>query len=450
MSYNPVLTSNITEAMKIIFTDSVVEQYIMESEFADLIKRETSVPIIQTTGGRWVEMSHFFSSAGGVGARAENEYIPQTSQPDFKNSKIYLRKIMGTVEMSGDTMKRVTSAEGAFLDYMEKALPVMVQRISSATDRMYLGDGSGVRARINGALSNISGTIYRVPLDSAFGVGGLSGAWTLFSEGDLIVAAADAAGTTIRTGGGARSAEVIDLVDDDANPALIVNFPNGTLAGNWADNDYIAGGDEAGVDFIQASGEDREIAGLLAAVDDGGIINSYNGITRGAGENRLWKGLVVDASNSPWNGACNEELLVYVDDQIHRRGGGKSDMILFSQSANRSFWKSVKTDRMFVDPRSYTAGKPKGLEVMLGDRTLGFKVARKLPPELAYMLEMDSFARLSLHQWEWDDTNGSMWNRIVDATGPKDGFFAVGIMYEQMFCKLPRHNARIEGLAAVQ
>jgi hypothetical protein len=87
MSYNPVLTSNITEAMKIIFTDSVVEQYIMESEFADLIKRETSVPIIQTTGGRWVEMSHFFSSAGGVGARAENEYIPRPRSPTSRTRR---------------------------------------------------------------------------------------------------------------------------------------------------------------------------------------------------------------------------------------------------------------------------------------------------------------------------------------------------------------------------
>ncbi len=446
MAFNPVLTTNLQEAMKIIFSDPVVEQFIMESEFANLIKRDSSVPVIQTTGGRWVEMSHFFRSAGGTGARAENEYIPQTSQPDFKNSKVYLRKVMGTVEMTGDTMKRVQSSQGAFVDYMERALPELVKRLNSTVDRMYIGDGSGVRARISDTVTNISGTLYRVPIDSAFGIADFTGAWTLFSEGDLIVAAADAAGTTIRTGGGFRSATVEDLDDDDANPALIVNFPAAALAAAWVAGEYIAGGDEAGVDFGTGAGDDREIAGLLAAVDDGGIINDYNNITRGANENRLWKGLVVDASTAPWNGAANEELFVYVDDQIQRRGGGKTDFILFSQSAHRAYWKSLKTDRMFVDPRSYTGGKPRQLEVMLGDRTLPFKVARKMPPELAFMLELPSFARVALHQWEWDDNTGSIWNRIVDSTGPKDAFYAVGMMYEQMFCKMPRHNARIEGL----
>lgn len=447
---NPVLTSDITEAMKIIFSDPVIEQFIMESEFASLIQRDTSVPIIQTTGGRWVEMAHFWRSAGGTGARAENEYIPQTSKPQFLNSKIFLRKVMGTVEMTGDTMKRVQSGIGAFIDYMEKSLPELVKRLNSNVDRMYLGDGSGVRARVNGSITLVTGTTYLVPLKSAFGVDGYGGAWTLFNEGDLIVAAADAAGVTIRTSGGLRSATVVDLIDDDDNPGIIVDFPSSGLEGTWVDGDYIAGGDEAGVDFVMSDGTDREISGILAAVDDGGIISDYNGITRGANENRLWKGLVIDASTNPWQGIANEELFVYVDDQVQRRGQGKPNQILFSQSAQRAYWKSLKTDRIFPDPRAYTGGKPGALEVMLGDRTLPFKIARKLPAELSYLLELSSFARLSLHQWEWDDNTGSLWNRVIDATGPKDAFFAVGMMYEQLFNKLPRHNARIEGLSQVK
>lgn len=447
---DPVLTTDVTEAMKIIFSDPVIEQFIMESEFASLVQRDTSVPIIQTTGGRWVEMAHFWRSAGGTGARAENEYIPQTSKPEFKNSKINLRKVMGTVEMTGDTMKRVQSGMGAFIDYMEKSLPELVKRLNSNVDRMYLGDGSGVRARVNGALTLVSGNTYQVNLKSAFGVDGYGGAWTLFNEGDLIVAAADPAGATLRTSGGLRSGTVIDLIDDDDNPGIVVEFPNAGLDAQWADGDYIAGGDEAGLDFVQADGTDREIAGILAAVDDGGIIADYNNITRGANENRLWKGLVLDASGNPWQGIANEELFVYADDQSQRRGQGKPDQILFSQSAQRAYWKSLKTDRTFPDPRAYTGGKPSALTVMLGDRTLPFKIARKLPAELSYLLEMASFSRLSLHQWEWDDNTGSLWNRIIDSTGPKDAYFAVGMMYEQLFCKIPRHNVRIEGLRQVK
>lgn len=442
------LVPDLDEAMKVIYQDPLMEQIVQESEFMNLIQRDSSVQVMQTTGGRWVEMSNYFAYPAGVGARAENEYIPQADNPEFLNSRMYLRKIMGTIEMSGDVMKKVRTTEGAFVDYMERALPDLVKRVNSEVDRQYLGYGAGIKARVNGSLTQVGvTTVYQVPIDSAYGIAGWTEAWTLFLEGERIVFSSNAGGTGIRTGGGVRSGKVTQI--DDENNILFVDLQNATLAGAIADNDYIASGDEAGLSFRTAAGEDREIAGLLAAVDDGGIVATYNNIART--NQRLWQGLVLDAAGAPFNGAFNEDLLVYGDHQVMRRGGGQIGFLLISHSASRAYWKSLKTDRMFVDPRSYVGGKPGNnqLQIMLDDRTLPFKVARKLPPEVSYGLQLDTFRRLSLHTWEWDDRTGAIWNRVSDSTGHKDAFFAVGMMYEQMFCTKPRRNIRFEGLSAV-
>jgi hypothetical protein len=75
-------------------------------------------------------------------------------------------------------------------------------------------------------------------------------------------------------------------------------------------------------------------------------------------------------------------------------------------------------------------------------------VARKLPPEVCFALQSDTWRRLTLGTWDWDDRTGSIWNRVTDSVGRKDAFFATGNMYEQLFCTAPRKNVRIDNLSA--
>jgi hypothetical protein len=48
----------------------------------------------------------------------------------------------------------------------------------------------------------------------------------------------------------------------------------------------------------------------------------------------------------------------------------------------------------------------------------------------------------------WDDTTGSIWNRVTDSTGRKDAYYATGVIVFQTGCLAPRHNARIINLLA--
>lgn len=437
------LIADLDEAMKIIFSDPIVTNVVTDSELMSLFKTDTNIQTEVTTGGRYIEMAHYFQLPAGVGARAENEYLPIPDAPEFLNSRVYLRKLQGVVEMTGDVMRRVTGSEGAFIDYMSRALPDLVERLKNEIDRQYIGFGAGIKARVNGAVSG--GGPYTLSVDNALGVAGYEQAWLQFLEGESLVFSPNADGSSLRNAGSGQSAKLTNI-DEDTNTLTLTGAAG--LFGVVADNDYIFAGDASGVSTQTAAGVDREIAGLLAGVDDGNIIANYNNIARA--NRRYWQGVIINGAASPWNGAMTEDLLVYADDETFIRGGGRVDVIVMNRSALRGYWKSLKSDRFYPDPRSYTGGKPGSLIVMLGDRQLGLKVARKLPPQVVFGLQTDSWRRITLGEWEWDDRTGAIWNRVTDAVGRKDAYYAVGNMYEQLFCIQPRKNFRIDGLATVQ
>lgn len=447
MASTTTTTSAVTEAMKVIFSDPLITNVVEDSELLSIFQTDMNVQIDNTTGGRYIEMAHYFQLPAGVGARGENEYIPEADDPVFRNSRLFLRKLQGTVEMTGDTMRRVVGDEGAFINYMERALPDLVTRLVNEIDRMYIGFGAGIKARANGLPVRPSAGVLEVTVNRALGVDGFTDAFLQFMEGERIVFDTAADGQTLVTGGGFQSLQVVDI-DEDNN--LITFNGNDTLVAAVVAagaNLYLFPGDEAGASSQDASGNDREIAGLMAGADDGGIISTYNNISRTGNNSRLWKSIVIDGSDAVWGGQLTEELLTFADDEVAVKGAGRIDTVVSSRSAARGYWQSLKGDRVFNDPRAFAGGKS-GLSIVLGDRQVMMKVARKLPPEVVFCLQSDTWRRLTLNSWEWDDRTGSIWNRVTDSVGRKDAFYATGVMYEQLFCTAPRKNVRIDNLSA--
>src|SRR5690606_28859990 len=222
------LTADLDEAMKIIFSDPIVNNVVSDSELLSLFREDRNVQTEQTTGGRYVELAHYFALPAGVGARAENEYIPQPDSPEFLNSRVYLRKLQGTVEMTGDVMRRVVGSEGAFIDYMARALPDLVERLRNEIDRQYIGYGAGIKARVNGNVSGPTNGLYSFAVDSAIGIAGYEQAWLQFLEGERLVFSDTAAGTTLRNAGTGQSAQLKNI-DENTN-TLTVEMASGLAA----------------------------------------------------------------------------------------------------------------------------------------------------------------------------------------------------------------------------
>ncbi len=429
-------TSNLDQVMKILYSDPLITDIVAESELMSLFKEDFNVQSEQTTGGKYIETAHYLRLAGAAGARAENDYIPVPQSPKAINSRIYLKKIMGVVEMTGDVMEKVVGDEGSFLNFMERALPDTKERVVTEVDRMYIGYGAGVKARVS-AKTTAPDT---VTVNRALGITGYEDAWLQFQEGETIVFAGNPDGTALRNAGSTQAALVESIAE--ATNVLSVTA-DATLMAAIQVNDYVFSGDAAGVS-TQNGGVDREISGLLAAVDDGGILATYNNVAR-AGQ-RSFNARVINAAGAPYNGNLTEDLLVVADAVTAVSAGAKIDALVMSPHAPISYWKDMKADRMLNDVRSVTGGKSNSLGVQIGDRVLPFRTARKLPPQIAFGLTTKSFRRFTLGTWEWVSRNGAIWNLVTDATGRKDAYFAFGKMYEQLACLVPRRNFRIEGL----
>jgi hypothetical protein len=434
-----VSTANLTNLMKVIYSDPLLVDIVRESELMDLFRMDLNVKSEETTGGKYIEMAHYLRLAGAAGARAEGDYIPVPQQPKANNSRIYLRKIMGVVEMTGDTMDRVVGDEGAFLNYMERALPDTKERVLTEVDRMYVGFGAGIKARVKAIDATAAPGKTYIDVDRALGVTGYEDAWLQFQEGETIVFSATAAGAAIRNAGSLQSALVEDI--NPSNGRITLTWDT-TLQAAIAVNDYIFSGDSSGVSS-QTGGVDREIAGLLAGADDGGILATYNNIARSG--NRHWQVTKMDGSGAPYNGVLTEELLTIGDVKTSVISGSKIDALVTSPHAPIGYWKDLKGDRVINDPASYAGGK-KGLLIHLGDRTLQFRTARKIPPQIGFGLNVATWRRFTLNQWQWVSRGGSIWNLVTDNTGRKDAYFAFGKMYEQLACLFPRKNIRFEGL----
>jgi hypothetical protein len=430
-------------AMKVIFEDSVFENYVTDSEFMDQFEQDSNIKQEETTGGRYIETAQYFNLPAGVRAVATNDYIPVPNGPVVKNARIYLKKIQGTVEMTGDTMRRVRTNEGAFLNWAERALPDLVSRLVNTVDRMGVGFGAGAVAK---AASLVTGAgtpadPFVVTLGAAHGVDGLGPVHTLFLEGEQIVFGTDITGATLR--GGATPSTIVENIEDNGDGTATATLS--ADPGAVAIGDFVFLGDDTQQAVEEAStGRPREFMGLLGHVDDGGIVAEYQEIDRA--DHRLWRGVMIDAA-AHWNAdILDEDLVTEADDKTFIEGGGKPDLFVTSRAAIRQYWRHLRGDRTINDPTAYTGGPGDGPFINFGDRTLRLRVSRKMPHELAFGLQTDTFKAWTLGRWEWDDTPGSIWNRVTDGVGRKDAFYAVGHLYKELGNLGPAKNFRINNI----
>lgn len=418
------------EGMKAIFEEPMSENLVQESEVLDLFSNDASVPVKETNGGRYIEMAHYFASGGGYSAGDEGGYLPTSVAPLIKNSQITLKKNTVLVEMTGEAYRRVKQGEAAFLDWGAQALPKYAETFAHHLDRQAVGTGTGIIARINMATPASTD----LAIDSAYGIAGYTGATKLLLRNESLRASPNADGSSPRTG--APTVTKIDHRNSDIDVTA--------LFASAADNDYLFQGDAN----IYGNGS-KEIMGLLGIVDDGGNVAVFQTLTR-ADYPEVWNCQTADATGSGFDGTLSEELIVKAADDTREYGGGNVNVLVASTSGARSFWKSLKPDRVINDPAgSYEGGKADLMCRVGPDRVLKVRSCRKVPAEIAFGLTTSTLKRWQHGSgFHWDDTTGSIWERSSDSTGRRDAYFAVGIWEGQLGCIAPAKNFLIENLTA--
>lgn len=440
------LISQAQEVLKIVFDEPFFDNVVADSEFGDVFEEGGNIKYDETTGGRYVENLHELSWPAGVGARLEDDYIPTADPGEYANSRVYLKRVFGTIQMSSAVMERVRSQEGAYFDYMERALPLLQKRITSERDRMLLGWGYAVKAKVvsKSAYNTPVAGQFQIVVGDAMGVTGWGNAILQFLRGERIgFTASLTAPIALRNAGSGQSARVKN-VQIQTNTLTLEG--SSALHAAVTAGDFIGAADQSGSSFPAGNpAETKEITGVIAGVDDGNIVATYMNIPRA--NNDYWQGNMIDAQAAPFSGSLTESLLVYADRVTSVNGGGKVNLLVVNRVGEEQYWNSLKNDRVFVDPRgNYEGGKGDRQMVRLNGRVLPLQVARKLPFNIALGLETDAWKIFRLSSWNWDDRTGSMWNRVIDSTGPKSAYYASGYYWEEAFCGAPQHNFRVNNL----
>lgn len=427
--------SGLNDMMKETYTKAFENNIEAEQEVADCIGKAEGFDVIEGQDGKQIHVGHIFSSGGGVGSILEDDYLIGSSNPTTKQSTITIKQHIAIAQLSGRALRRVKQGPAAFVTWASDYLPRKARRLAFHLDRQRLGTGTGIIARMNGAPDGTGD-----PMDTMFGVSGLDDRPAmLVLRDDLIRIGPNADGSSLRTGNLQITAVHYDTKAIDTALSSAVGTP--ATATSAADNDYIFLGDGN----VQSAGV-REMMGLEGIIDDGTNLSTFQGVTRASFPEL--NSQIIDSTAAGWDTTLSEEILDYADGFAWERGNeGRPSTVLVNRSGQRSFWKNMKNDRVLNDPAGMFKGGRAKLRMMLGDRVVTLQQARKVPASRCYGIDGTGIQRFKIGSGRWDDTDGSVWNRVVDSTGRKDAFFAVYVLEEEMGAGNPAGSFKITGLA---
>jgi len=406
-------TTDYTELLKVVFDDTYILETVYDTELLDFMPEGE---VKTGSEGRYFETSQLYQSPGAWGSRSENGYIPEPGKAAAENGQISLKKVVGSLEETAEVLKKIKRDKAAFLTWADEQFPLFKEGLVDELDRQLVGDGSGIRARVNDAAPATT-----LVVDSTVGVAGWDHSLMQFRRGMKLRASPNADGSTPRA-----TVVTVQQIDWDSNAIVVDDITD------LADDDYLAEGDAADNSF------GKDMMGLAGLIDDGGIVSELQGIDR---MTHLWfQSYVRDMAGAD----LTEFAMIQTDRNARHRGGGSVDLIVMSEEAFDAIWEEIKTDRVVNDPRSYRVGR-KGIVMYFGGtRTVTYRTARKLPGRLVYGIQSDQLRKFILHEFVWDDTTGSLWRQVVDSTGRKDAFYTYGTMHGEVAIKSPQKCWRLE------
>ena len=427
--------TGLNDAMKQTYTGPFATNIEGEMEVTQVFMDAGDFETTEGPDGKQINFGHYMAAGGGVSNMLEDDYLPDDVAPVWKQSSLNIQQIAARAQLSGRTLRRVKEGPAAFASWAEKVLPEKAKRVAWSKDRQLIGTGTGIVGRLNGTIDGTGDSI-----DDAFGIAGLEGALNLIQRADSLRYSPNADGSSPRTG-----VVIVDSINyGAATYNTLVNGSTGT-ATSAADEDYVFVG---GANTYGCGA--REFMGLEGIVDDGTNLSTFQTLTRSSYPDILNAQVVDSTTYTQTPGVLSENIIDYVDSLCWERAGGKPNVLLVNRNGQRSFWNSLKGDRTLPDPQGQFAGGKKidGLKMILGDRVLVVKAARKVPSSRAYLLDTSVLKRFKIGAGSWDSITGSVWNRVTDSTGAKDAVFAVYIEEEAYGSSFPARCGKITKLLA--
>lgn len=342
---------------------------------------KTSEGVTSEVGGKYVTFPIHTTRNTGIGARLENEQLPDAGQQGTAAARVGLKYLYGRIRMTGQTMELAKTNTQAFVSALDLEMNGLKDDLAKDQNRQVYGDGIGGVARITAAVTAATFTI----------------AHDTWLQLGMLVDVTDATGVTIKAS--ARTVTAItptSVTISGANVAVVIG------------------------DLITRSGSStKEWTGLASIVRSSGTLYNVDPTVV-----PVWTSEVD--SNAGVNRALSEGLMINMVDRIRKRGG-KTTVIFQNLGVRRAYFNLLTQQRRFTDTKEFTGGFT-GLAFTTDQGEVPVVVDTDAPPNTQYFLNENELKWYREGDWSFMNRDGNMWDRVTNF----DAYDAIMFQYSEL------------------
>lgn len=389
--------ATVDSLLKEIYEPPLKDQ--LQSEVITLKRIEkSSEGVTNDVGGKYVTFPIRTRRNHGIGARRENEPLPNARSQRYASARVALKYLYGSCSLTGQTMELAESNPQAFVSALDAEVNGLKETLRKDTNRQVYGTSNGILATIptGSAGAGTSHTVGSVQ----------------YLELGMIVDVLDSTGATLRV----EEAEITAI----NTTTLAVTFDKSF---DSTDADIITRWRSYG----------KEKTGFEEIVSDTGTLYNISPT-----DEPVWKSTVN--SNSGVNRALSEGMMIKMVDDI-RTQGGNTTVIFTSLGVRRSYFNLLVQQRRYHETKEFEGGF-KGLAFATDAGEIPLVSDFDCQPNRMYFLNEKEIKLYQEGDWSFMNRDGSNWQRVITAEGDFDAYKATMFKY----CEMGTHRRNTHGI----
>jgi len=362
-------------------------------------------------------------STGSIGAGGT---LPPAGRSAYADFEVPIKDLYGRVGFERFVMEQSRSKKGSWVHVVPQEMDGLVEDMAFRRNQIGWHYGSGILARVDGALSgattvvtknpgNVTGTVNTNRFIYGDATSGMFLAFlhpsTNAIEGYATVTAVNANGLSF----------TVDTAVTCTDNAKIVTAQTATK-----------------------HSLDKEPEGLLAGIDDGTYVGTYHALSRTTYP--MLKSTVLSGV-----GTLSLDAMQQAIDAVSIKVGKSVDLFLCEHAVRRAYLMLLEADRRYTgadlkspDGGTRAAKKPTGKQITFGD--IPIMADRDAPYGCIFGLNKASWTRYVLRKPGWAEEGGGIIKHIAET----DSFTAYYLLLENYHCHYPARNFRMEGITVNQ
>ncbi len=387
----PASLATLNAVTKEIYSGKLRKQLNDETTVLKRVER-SGANIVTEVGGKYVTFPVHTRRNSGIGARNENEALPNAGQQGTAGARVGLTYQYGAMELSGPAISLADTDYQSFISAVDFESERLRVDLSLDLNRQVYGDGSGALATciVNTAVNAV------VVLDA-----------TLFDLDMLVDIVVAVGGAYLTTQGTPRK---VTAVNYTTNTVTIDGAPVTTAVTHI---------------FVRAGNYNREWTGLKAIVATTGVLFNIDPAAE-----PVWTANVD--SNGGTLRALSESIMNTMSDTIKQRGG-KTTAAFTTYGLRRAYANLLQQQRTYVNTEGKFDGGYKQLAYATPDGDVPMVVDRMGPKNKMWFVNEEALTLYREHDWDFMTyANGDKWRLKSNASGDFDAYIARMNQYSQL------------------